>query len=83
MEAAKKFKRTLEGSVVSVKNSKTIVVSTTRKFKHSKYSKFIKETKKFHAHDEKSEAGLGDKVLIVESKSFSKLKKWELVKVVK
>jgi len=81
MENLKKFKRKLEGVVVSSKNEKTIVVSTTRKFKHSKYSKFIKETKKFHAHDESSVAKLGDKVMIIESKSYSKLKKWELIKV--
>ena len=83
MDETKKFKRKLEGSVVSVKNAKTIVVSTTRKFKHSKYSKFIKETKRLHAHDELSSAELGDKVIIIESKPYSKLKKWELVKVVK
>lgn len=81
MENLKKFKRKLEGTVVSNKNDKTIVVSTTRKFKHSKYSKFIQETKKFHAHDESSLANLGDKVLIIESKPYSKLKKWELIKV--
>ena len=81
MEDLKKFKRKLEGVVVSNKNSKTVVVSTTRKFKHSKYSKFIKETKKFHAHDNNSVAKVGDKVMIIESKSYSKLKKWELVKV--
>jgi small subunit ribosomal protein S17 len=81
MEEVKKFKRKLDGVVVSSTNSKTIVVSTTRKFKHAKYSKFIKETKKFHAHDESSLAKLGDKVMIIESKTYSKLKKWELVKV--
>jgi len=81
MENLKNFKRKLEGVVVSCKNSKTVVVSTTRKFKHAKYSKFIKETKKFHAHDVASLAKLGDKVMIIESKPYSKLKKWELVKV--
>ncbi len=81
MENTTKFKRKLEGTVVSERNAKTIVVSTTRKFKHSKYSKFIKESKKFHAHDEKREAKLGDKVMIIESKPYSKLKKWELVRV--
>ena len=74
-------KRKLEGVVVSSKNDKTVVVKVNRRFKHSKYSKFIKETKKFHAHDEKSTAKLGDKVMIIESKSYSKLKKWELVRV--
>ena len=81
MENTTKFKRKLEGVVVSERNTKTIVVSTTRKFKHSKYSKFIKESKKFHAHDERNEAKLGDKVMIIESKPYSKLKNWELVRV--
>ena len=81
MENAKKFKRRMEGTVVSTKNENTIVVSTTRQFKHSKYSKFVKETKKYHAHDASSLAKTGDKVMIIESKPFSKLKKWELVKV--
>ena len=81
MENLKKFKRRMEGVVVSTKNENTVVVSTTRKFKHSKYSKFIKETKKYHAHDASSVAKLGDKVMIIESKPFSKLKKWELVRV--
>ena len=83
MDTVKKFKRRLEGVVVSSKNSKTIVVNITRRFKHSKYSKFVNESKKFHAHDEKGSANLGDKVVIIESKSYSKLKKWELLRVVK
>ncbi len=78
---AKKFKRRLTGVVVSDKNSNTIVVNVTRRFKHQKYSKFIHESKKYHAHDAADTAKVGDTVTIVESRPYSKLKKWELVKV--
>lgn len=83
MEANKEktFKRRLEGVVVSDSNEKTIVVTVTRRFKHSKYSKFVHESKKYHAHDEKNVAKTGDKVTIIESKPFSAKKKWELFKV--
>lgn len=81
MSENKTFKRKLEGVVVSDKNEKTIVVKVLRRFKHQKYSKFVHESKKYHAHDEKCEAKLGDKVTIVESRAYSKNKKWELVRV--
>jgi small subunit ribosomal protein S17 len=73
-----KFKRTLEGVVVSDKNAKTIVVNVVRKFKHPVYNKFVSKSKKYHAHDEAGAAKLGDTVMIIESKPYSKLKKWEL-----
>ena len=76
-----KFKRKLDGTVVSVKNEKTIVVNVNRRFKHSKYSKFVNESKRYHVHDEQAMANSGDKVTIVESKPYSKLKKWELLRV--
>jgi small subunit ribosomal protein S17 len=77
----KAFKRKLDGVVVSVKNEKTVVVNVARRFKHSTYSKFVTKTKKYHAHSENSEVKLGDNVTIIESKPYSKLKKWELLKV--
>ena len=77
----KAFKRKLDGVVVSVKNEQTVVVNVARRFKHRTYSKFITETKKYHAHDAKSAAKLGDTVTIIESKPYSKLKKWELLTV--
>lgn len=80
-ETAKRFKRRLEGVVVSDKNAKTLVVNVERRFKHKKYRKFVTRTKKYHAHDEKQVAKLGDKVRIVESKPYSRLKRWELVEV--
>lgn len=77
----KKFKKTLDGVVVSSKNDKTIVVKVTRRFKDNVYSKFVSSSKKYHAHDEANKAKEGDVVTIIESRPFSKLKKWELFKV--
>lgn len=61
---------------------KTIVVSTERQIKHSKYGKFIKRTKKFYAHDEKNECQVGDTVRIMETRPLSKTKRWRLVEIV-
>lgn len=80
-ETSKRFKRTLRGKVVSDKADKTIVVQVQRRFKHPIYSKFVNKTKKYHAHDEKNAAKIGDLVTIIESRSHSKLKKWELISV--
>jgi small subunit ribosomal protein S17 len=77
----KKFKKTLDGTVVSSKNDKTIVVKVTRRFKDGVYSKFVSTSKKYHAHDEANKAKAGDVVTIIESRPHSKLKKWELFKV--
>jgi small subunit ribosomal protein S17 len=74
-------KRKLEGTVVSVKNEKTVVVNVIRRYKHPVYNKFINKTKKYHAHDAASTAKLGDSVTIIESKAWSKLKNWELLAV--
>ncbi len=77
------FKRTLTGEVVSDKTSKTIVVKVERKTMHPKYNKFVTTSKKFHVHDEKEQASVGETVTIIESKPYSKLKRWELVSIVK
>ncbi|MBL6785841.1 MAG: 30S ribosomal protein S17 [Rickettsiales bacterium] len=72
-------KRILQGTVVSDKSDKTIVVSVTRKFMHPIYRKFITKSKKYHAHDEANTAKIGDSVSIIESNPLSKLKRWKLV----
>ena len=72
-------KKTLKGTVTSAKNDKTIVVEVKRKFKHPFYEKVIKRSKKYHAHDEKNKFKEGQKVIIVESKPFSKKKTWQVV----
>ena len=77
------FKRTLTGEVVSDKTSKTIVVKVDRKTMHPKYNKFVTASKKYHCHDEKELASAGNLVTIIESKPHSKLKRWELVSIVK
>jgi len=72
-------KRILSGVVVSSKSNKTITVDVTRRIKHKLYKKIIRQTKKYHAHDENNEFNVGDTVSIVESKPISKLKKWKVI----
>ena len=72
-------KRILSGVVVSSNSNKTITVDVTRRIKHQLYKKIIRQTKKYHVHDEKNEFNVGDTVSIIESKPISKLKKWIVV----
>ena len=71
-----------EGIVVSDKMDKTIVVAIKDKTKHPLYKKTINTTKKLKVHDENNEAGIGDKVEIMETRHISRDKCWRLVKVV-
>ena len=80
--ATKKIERTVTGKVVSNKMDKTITVLVERKVKHPLYGKYIKQSNKFHAHDEKNEINEGDIVQITEHKPISKSKSWVLTKVV-
>ncbi len=70
------------GVVTSDKMNKSIVVSVERKMKHPKYGKFVKNTKKFVAHDEKEECNIGDTVKIMETRPLSKTKCWRLVEII-
>ena len=70
------------GEVISNKMAKTVVVRVERRFRHSQFKKVVTSYKKFYAHDEKSEAKVGDRVRIVESRPLSKTKRWRLVEVV-
>jgi small subunit ribosomal protein S17 len=72
-------KRILKGKVVSSKSDKTIVVAVVRKFQHPFFGKVISKTKKYHAHDEKNKFKVGDDVQIIESKPYSKMKRWEII----
>ena len=72
-------KRVLEGVVVSDKNDKTIVVKVERRLTHPVLKKTVRLTKKYHAHDEKNAAKVGDVVRIEETKPLSKQKRWLLV----
>ena len=70
------------GVVTSNKMDKSIVVTVSRKMKHAKYGKFINVSKKFVAHDEKNECGIGDSVKIMEIRPLSKRKRWRLVEII-
>ena len=72
-------KKVLNGEVIKDKNNKTIVVLVKRKYSHSFFGKVITSAKKYHAHDEKNKFKKGDNVKIIESKPFSKKKKWEAI----
>jgi len=69
-------KRVLSGTVVSDKGDKTIVVEVERRFMHPIYKKFIRRSKRYHAHDESNAFKVGDQVRIQESRPISKLKSW-------
>ncbi|MFM2295896.1 MAG: ribosomal protein [Verrucomicrobiota bacterium] len=70
------------GEVISNKMAKTIVVRVERRFPHPTFKKVVTAYTKFYAHDEKSEAKVGDRVRISETRPLSKLKRWRLVEVV-
>ncbi len=74
-------KRKFEGQVVSTAMTKTIVVRVDSLKLNAKYGKSYKVSRKYHVHDEKSEAKMGDKVAFVETRPLSKTKKWRLVEV--
>ena len=71
-------RRILSGVVSSSNANKTITVSVTRRIKHKLYKKIIRQTKKYHAHDENNQYNIGDTVSIIETKPISKLKKWKV-----
>ena len=79
---SRNLRKTRIGVVTSNKMTKTITVAVERKVKHPIYGKFVKKTTKFHAHDEKNEASIGDVVRIMETRPLSKTKRWRLVEIV-
>ena len=72
-------KRIMQGVVVSDKMDKTVVVNVERKFPHPLYKKYIKRSKRYHAHDENNTHKVGDTVSIQECRPLSKTKRWEIV----
>ena len=72
-------RRVLQGTVVSDKAKKPVIVSVERRFMHPVYKKFIKRTKRYAAHDEANASKAGDKVFIRECRPISKTKRWEVV----
>ena len=76
------LRKTRVGTVVSDKMDKTIVVAVKDSVQHPLYKKILKRTKKFKAHDENNEAGIGDRVEIMETCKISKEVNWRLVKII-
>ena len=76
------LRKTRVGIVASDKMDKTVVVSIEDNVKHPLYNKIIKRTYKLKAHDENNECGIGDKVLVMETKPLSKDKRWRLVEII-
>lgn len=74
-------RRRIFGTVVSDKMDKTITVLVERTYKHPKYGKYVRKHERYHAHDEKNEAGTGDKVELMECRPLSRLKRFRLVRV--
>lgn len=72
-------RRVLQGTVVSDANDKTIIVRVDRRVSHPLYKKTIRRSKKYAAHDEENRFKTGDSVQIVESRPFSKNKRWQAV----
>ena len=72
-------KKELNGKVIKDQNNKTVVVLVKRRYAHPFFKKVINSSKKYHAHDEKNMFKIGDNVKIIESRPFSKMKKWEVI----
>ncbi len=76
------FRKSRIGLVVSDKMDKTIVVAIEDRIQHPLYKKIIKKTYRLKAHDENNEAGIGDKVRVMETRPLSKDKRWRLVEII-
>tara|TARA_B100000886_G_scaffold95697_1_gene63452 strand:+ start:201 stop:443 length:243 start_codon:yes stop_codon:yes gene_type:complete len=72
-------KRVMRGTICKATNKNTVVVEVERTFKHPIYKKYIKRSKKYHAHDETDTLQVGDKVMIEETRPVSKLKTWKVI----
>ena len=72
-------RRVLQGVVVSDKADKTVTVLVERRLRHPVYKKFVKRSKRYHAHDEDNKYKIGDMVRIQECRPLSKTKSWEVI----
>ena len=75
------LRKRVVGVVVSDKMNKTRVVAVTELYKHPKYGKVMRRTKKSKAHDEKNECGVGDRVLLMETRPLSATKRWRVAEI--
>lgn len=82
MENNRNLRKNRMGTVVSDKMDKTIVVAIETRVKHPLYKKIVTHTTKIKAHDENNECGIGDKVLVAETRHLSKEKCWRLVEII-
>ncbi len=82
MDETRNDRKVREGLVVSDKMDKTVVVSIVEKYKHPLYKKTVTRKKRYKAHDEKNECGIGDRVEIVETRPISKDKRWRVSRIV-
>ena len=80
-QTARNDRKTREGLVVSDKMEKTVVVEVEDRVKHALYGKVMRRSSKLKAHDENNEAGIGDRVLVMETKPLSKTKRWRVVEI--
>ena len=79
--AQRHYRKVREGLVVSDKMEKTVIVSVEDRVKHALYGKVMRRTEKLKAHDEQNECGVGDRVLIMETRPLSATKRWRVVEV--
>jgi small subunit ribosomal protein S17 len=80
-QVTRSTRKTREGLIVSDKMDKTVVVAVEDRVKHALYGKVLRRTSKLKAHDEKNECGMGDRVLIMETRPLSATKRWRVVEV--
>ena len=76
------LRKTRVGMVVSDKMDKTVAIAIKDSVRHPLYNKIIKRTVKLKAHDEKNECGIGDRVLVMETRPLSKDKRWRVVEII-
>ena len=82
MSEERKLRKNRVGFVVSDKMDKTVVIAIEEHVKHPKYGKIIKRTIRLKVHDENNECGVGDKILVAETRPLSKDKRWRLVEII-
>ena len=81
VSTARGFRKTREGIVLSDKMDKTVVVKVEDKYKHPVYGKVVSRSSKLKAHDESNECGVGDRVLLMETRPLSATKRWRVVEI--
>ncbi|MCB0272911.1 MAG: 30S ribosomal protein S17 [Bdellovibrionales bacterium] len=82
METKTRLRKELIGTVISNKMDKTVVVRADRRMRHPDFDKVVVRSKKFVAHDEKNECGIGDKIKIRQARPMSKTKRWVVIETI-